>query len=262
MASGAAGPTTDSSFKQALLGEISTQLGGTFSFLGNYPDVDKIIIGVIATESGSGLSWSNVSVKHQIVPATSGFGLSFEQHPVVIAARKNVVINQGNLSQGRLAQSLLGCMGAYLIRGLQQGVKSFGLVQNNYKAYCESIGLLVDPGQSITALFTEDPDGLRRGLVAGLCILDANYKTYMSKYSGDKNAAMQKTIRSHLGDPNSTDVVTGISSNDYLARVMNNANAFSNSSGASRYSSMATGAIKQAVNTGSSPGTTPGCGVL
>lgn len=259
MASAAAGPVPANDFRQALKTEMDTQLGGNFSLLGSYPDIDKLVFGVISTESGQGMNWGNVNVSHRMVPATSGFGLSFEKHQVVINARKSFAINQSNLSQGRLAQSLLGCMGAYLIRGLQQGPKSFGHVQNNYTSVAESIGLLVDPGQSITALFTQDADGLRRGLVAGLCVLETNYKIYLKKYPGNKTAAIEATIRAHLGDPNAVDVVTGISSSDYLARVMNNSNSYSG--GSSRYTGVSNNSVKSAPSTGYSPGTSPGCGV-
>src|SRR5438132_9742204 len=119
MASSRAGPALSTEFRQALQAEMNTQLRGTFSVLASYTDIDKLIVGVIATESGAGLNWGNVDVAHRIVPATSGFGLSFEQHQVTINARKSLAINQANVSQGRLAQSLLGTMGAYLIRGLQ-----------------------------------------------------------------------------------------------------------------------------------------------
>lgn len=260
MATGAAGPSASSEFRQALKAEIDTQLGSNFSILGGYPDVDKIIIGVISVESGQGLNWNNVSVAHKIVPATSGFGKSVEEHQVIKAARANLALNQGNINHGRLAQSLLGCMGAYLMRGLQNGPKGFPHVQGSYSGIAESIGLLVSPGQSITALFTQDQEGLRRGLVAGLCVLEYNYKIYIRKYNGDKTKAIQQTVRVHLGDPNSADVVTGINSSDYLDRVMKNANGYASSSGANKYSGMATNAIKAAVNTGSSPGTAPGCG--
>lgn len=260
MATGAAGPSSSSEFRQALQAEINTQLGGNFSVLGSHPDVDKIIIGVIAVESGQGLNWNNVNVAHRTVPATSGFGKSVEQHQVIKAARANLALNQGNINHGRLAQSLLGCMGAYLIRGLQNGPRGFPHVQGSYSGIAESIGLLVSPGQSITALFTQDEVGLRRGLVAGLCVLEYNYKIYLRKYSGDKNKAIQQTVRVHLGDPNSADVITGINSSDYLDRVMKNANGYSSSSGANKYSGMATNSIKSAVNTGSGPGTAPGCG--
>lgn len=259
MASAAAGPMPANDFRQALKAEMDIQLGGNFSLLGSYPDVDKIIVGVISTESGQGMNWGNVDVAHRMVPATSGFGLSFERHQVVVNARQNLAVNQANLNQGRLAQSLLGCMGAYLIRGLQLGPKGFGHVQNNYSHVAESMDLLVDPGQSITALFTRDADGLRRGLFAGLCILETNYKIFLRKYPGDKTAAIEATIRSHLGDPNSVDVVTGISSGDYLARVMNNANSYAG--GASRYMGVSSNSVKSAPSTTYSQGKAPGCGI-
>jgi hypothetical protein len=238
---------------------MDIQLGGNFSILGSYQDVDKIIVGVIATESGAGLNWGNVDVAHRMVPATSGFGLSFEQHQVTQNARKSLAVNQSNLSQGRLAQSLLGTMGAYLIRGLQLGPKGFGHVQNNYKSVAEAMDLLVNPGESITARFTQDADGLRRGLFAGLCILETNYKIFLKKYPGNKTAAIEATIRSHLGDPNSVDAVTGISSGDYLSRVMNSANSYAG--GSSKYMGVSNNSVKVAQSTGYRPGTSPGCGV-
>lgn len=261
MATAAAGVTGNSDFLQSLKAEIATQLGGNFPVLGRYPDADRIILGIISVESGKGMGWGNVNVAHEMVPATSGFGKSYEAHQVVRAARtQTYTVNQTNLSHGRLAQSLMGCMGAYLIRGLQNGPGGFPHVQVGYSGVAESVGLLVNPGDSVTALFTPDAVGLRRGLVAGLCIFEHNYKLFLKKYNGNQTNAIQNAVRVHLGDPTSADVVTGISTSDYLARVMNNANSSASGPSAKNYMSTSSGGVKTASNSQRSPGVTPGCG--
>lgn len=251
--------TTSSNFRQLLEQEIDSQLGSNFTVLGSHPSAKKIILGIISVESGSGMNWKNVSVLHQLLPATSGFGKSYENHPIIKSARKDITKNPTYLNHGRTAHSLLGCMGAYLIRGLESG-KGFPYVQNSYKGLAESIGLLVDPGESISALFTEDIDGLRRGLVAGMCIIEHNYKTNLR--NKDRDAAMQQAVRNHLGDPNVSDVITGISSNDYLARVMNSANQASSKSPGSKYGQMAVNTIRNKPDSSgvTSKASAPGCG--
>lgn len=260
MATAAAGTTPSDEFRQALQAEIDSQLGGNFALLGSHPNVDNMIIGMICVESGQGLDWRNVDVAHTTVPATSGFGKSYENHQVTKAARANPALNQGNITQGRQAQSLLGCMGAYLIRGLQQGPRGFFHVQQSYYyGIAESAGILVNPGDSITALFPRNKDGLMRGLVAGLCVMESNYRTFLSKTPGDKDKAMRKTIQAHLGDPNAVDVITGINSSTYLDRVLSNAQNYA-SGRSSRYTGLANNSVKSAKNSGYSRGTAPGCG--
>lgn len=261
------GTAVSSNFRQVLESEIDSLLGGSFSVLGQNPMALRVIVGVIAVESGAGLSWSNVDVAHKPVPATIGFGKAFENHHVVKAARKISAIDQTNLSQGRVAHSLLGCMGAYLIRGLHREPRGFPHVQASYSGLAESVGVLVNPGESLTALFTRDRTGLVRGLVAGMCVMEYNYKIYLSKYSGDMRRALQQTVRVHLGDPNSVDAVTGINSGDYLARVMNHANEYSSAvSGASalsdiKYSSLQNNSARESPDSSgvSGRGSSPGC---
>lgn len=251
--------TTSSNFRQLLEAEIDVQLGNNFSVLGDHPSAKKIILGVISVESGTGMSWRNVSIPHQLLPATAGFGKAYENHPIIKAARQNPSIDPTNLNDGRTAHSLLGCMGAYLIRGLETG-RGFPYVQVPYRSVAESVGLLVNPGESIKALFTEDIEGLRRGLVAGMCILEYNYKNALK--TRDKDAAIQRAVRLHLGDPNAADAVTGISNNDYLARVMNNANKASSPDPGAKYGERAVNIVRNApVKSGvTHKRNAPGCG--
>lgn len=259
------GVAANSNFRQVYELEIKNQLDTNFRVLANHPKAVAYIVGITCVESGSGLSWKNVSVKHQVLPSTQGFGKYFEQHQVTLAARKNPSVNQTNLTQGRQAQSLLGCMGAYLIRGLQNGPKGFPHVQKDYSAVAESVGCLVNPGESLSAIFTEDMAGLRRGLVAGMCVLEYNYKIYLRKFSGDKDKAFYQTIKSHLGSPNSADVITGINGDDYLARVINNSSGYSNakSSGTAdtTYVAVTENTPRSSPDSSgiTSPGTAPGC---
>lgn len=273
----AGGVAPVSNFRQVLVDEIANQLSTNFTILAGHPKALQYIVGVVCVESGQGLGWGNVSVRHQVLPNTVGFGKYFESHQVTKAARSNVAINQANLTQGRQAQSVLGCMGAYLIRGLQNGPKGFPHVQSAYAGVAESVGCLVNPGESITALFTEDIAGLKRGLVAGMCVLEYNYKIYIRKYAGDKDRAMKQTIKSHLGSPNTADVITGINGDDYFNRVLNNSNGFVSSTQPPRTSTVNTtssdlsrntyfSAAQSSVNQGplasgvSTPGKSPGCG--
>lgn len=267
--SGTSGITASSNFLQVLEREIDAQLGSNFSVLGSHPSAHKIIMGVIGVETGVGYGWRAVNLPHQLLPATVGFGKAFEAHHVVKANRNIAAINQANLTQGRQAHSLLGCMGAYLIRGLHQGPKGFPHVQSSYSSVAESVGLLVSPGESISEKFTQDVEGLRRGLVAGMCVLEYNYKIYTRSNPGDKDLAMRKTVSSHLGDPNAFDVVTGINSSDYLARVMNTANGYARSTSTVtssstpdvRYSDIAKNSVKNSPDSSgvTTPGSKPGC---
>lgn len=255
------GVAVSSNFRQILENEIKSQISTNFLTLGGHPQAVNYVLGIIGVESGKGYSWKNVSIKHAVLSGTSGIGKAYEKHPLVKAARARPVINQTNVTQGRQAHSLLGCLGAYLIRGLESGEKSFPHVQGSYKEIAEGVGCLVNVGESISALFTEDLAGLRRGLVPGLCVMEYNYKIALRQKGGNKDQAMALTIRRHLGDPNAADSITGISSSDYLARVMNNANAVSSSSGGREYASVETNSSRSSPESSgvTSRGTAPGC---
>ncbi len=258
----AGGVAANSNFLQLLKSEIASQLSTNFTQLGSHPRAADYVLGVIGTESGMGFSWKNVSIKHAVLSGTSGIGKAYEQHPIIVNARKSVVIDQTNVTQGRQAHSLMGALGAYLIRGLQSGAKSFPHVQGKYKEIAEGIGCLVEPGQSISSLFTEDLAGLKRGLVPGLCILEYNYSNCLKKYGGDKDKAVYQAIRLHLGDPNAADSVTGISSSDYLAKVMNTSNQTSGASGGSKiYNAISQNTTRYTPETSgvTAKGSAPGC---
>lgn len=261
------GVTTSSNFRQLLDKEIDSQLGGAFSQLGDHPLSRKVVLGMICTESGSGLSWNNVNIQHAVLPAAYGIGKSYENHPVIKASRINPSTNQVNLNQGRQAHSLLGCLGAYLIRGLETGPASFPYVQAKYKQLAEAVGLLVNPGEPISALFPQNEEGLRRGLMAGLCILATNYANQLRKNPNDPSGALSMAVRLHLGDPTSRDSVTGISSSDYLARVMAYADAAGAKSPGAKFQEMAVNATRSAPVSsgvknadGSVTRKAPGCG--
>lgn len=259
------GVATSDNFLQLLKSEIASQLSTNFHVLNNHPRAADFILGVIGVESGMGYNWGNVSVRHPVLSGTFGIGKAYEYHPIIADARLVPTMNQTNLTQGRQAHSLLGVLGAYLIRGLESGSKSFPHVQGKYKEIAEGVGCLVHPGASLYALFTEDLAGLRRGLVPGMCILEYNYKIALNQNKGNKDSAMNLAIRRHLGDPNAADSVTGVSSSDYLARVVNNANGAARSAAkdtrARAYSSVAQSGPRSSPNPSgvTQPGAAPGC---
>lgn len=261
----AGGSAQSSNFRQLLEAEVRSQLSTNFPTLGNHPRATEYILGVVGVESGSGYNWGNVSVRHQVLSGASGIGKAYENHPVILQARKTTALDQTNITQGRQAHSLLGTLGAYLIRGLATGAKSFPHVQGSYKEIAESVGCLVNAGESLFSLFTEDLAGLKRGLVPGMCILEYNYKIALRQKAGNKDQAIYLAIRRHLGDPNAADSITGITSSDYLARVMNNANGVSNSKYGSspgrEYAHVSTSTTRSSPESSgvTTPGSAPGC---
>lgn len=112
-----------------------------------------------------------------------------------ILIRPNLdVTTKNNIEQGYHPHGLSACMGAYHVKGTKANRYMFG----PNKAVASSLGLEVEPGQSITSLFPASEVGIRRSIASGLIAYDQKYKTALSL--GFKGAdAVAKAIAWYVG---------------------------------------------------------------
>jgi hypothetical protein len=83
------------------------------------------------------------------------------------------------LIDGLYAHGVSAAMGAYHVKGTRAYSSMFGLPK--YQGLAQSEGLVVNPNQSITALYVDTKAGRRKSIIAGLIILDQHYCTWLGK---------------------------------------------------------------------------------
>lgn len=111
-----------------------------------------------------------------------------------------------NVQQGFVAHGLSACMGCYHVIGTPNYNSDF----LPYKSLVQSMGLAVNPGESITALFPNNELGKMRSIVAGLIILQNKYKIHINskKSLGYQNPAkaIEMAVGSYVGKAGSRDI--------------------------------------------------------
>lgn len=104
-----------------------------------------------------------------------------------------------NVEDGYYAHGLSACMGCYHVKNTPTG--------DEFKQYSEHAaliaqeGLQVNPGESISALFTDDEAGWRKSIASGLIILDQKYRKALIKAGGNTAKAIQLAVGYYLGTP-------------------------------------------------------------
>ena len=79
---------------------------------------------------------------------------------------------------GLYAHGLSAAMGAYHVKGTKAYNTMFGLPK--YQGIAQSNNLLVDVGNRVTDVYTNDKPGRYRSIVAGLIILDRHYCSWLN----------------------------------------------------------------------------------
>jgi hypothetical protein len=164
-----------------------------FPDLARIPDIVYIAMAIWGHESSFNMSWSNTkfwgensglngssSIHPGVTP--SNFGSLIPQYMNSPAIRS--LISNGstpsqvliNINQGRAAHGASGVMGCYCVKNTGPNIDMFG--HSYYRKVITDLGLEVNPGESIIALFPDNDTGLTRSIAAGLLVLDSKYKIY------------------------------------------------------------------------------------
>lgn len=87
---------------------------------------------------------------------------------------KRITLGQSPaIIDGLYAHGVSATMGAYHIKGCQACSDTFS--SSKYLGIATDNGLLVEPGNRVTTIYTEDVAGRKRSIIAGLIILDWHY---------------------------------------------------------------------------------------
>lgn len=105
-----------------------------------------------------------------------------------------------NIRQGQFAHGLSACMGCYHVRG----TKAFSYMFKPHLAMVEELGLAVNPGESITALFPDNDAGRMRSIAAGLIVYDQKYKAFLRK-GLSPSEALNNAVIAYVGNPKARD---------------------------------------------------------
>lgn len=189
-----------------------------FYALQSAPDAWYIMMATMELESGYRVFHGSAapSANHIIIGTGSGIGRSYWFDPVIVPLKTSSDFNvQKNIAEGLSAKALMGTMGMYQVRNCTE---SNNMMKGAYRAIAESAGLMVDPGQSSSAVFTNDDAGAQKSIVMGCIIMETKYKARRAKYRED--IAITLAIGDYLGKAGTKDVL-GTSPSMRLDNVLN-----------------------------------------
>lgn len=198
------------------------------------PDIVYVALAIFGLESGWNL-WHKKSFSHGADTVLSGYDSSHKS-PVPVETSsliraywyspviQNLVKTKGfdvnimtALHQGRVAHGLSACMGCYHVRGTKTN-ESF----KPYSKVVGDLGLEVNPGESITALFPQNETGERRSIAAGLIILDEKYKIAKKQFKSESDA-IRAAVGYYVGKAGAKDI-NGYSAEDRIKGVYTRSN--------------------------------------
>ncbi len=182
-----------------------------FSLLKTAPDILYVAMAIWGLESGWKL-WHNhggvLDSRHlsPVDPNRStliGTGYRFADPIKSFMARPNLTsVEADNVAQGFVAHGLSACMGCYHVRGTPNYNTDF----KPYESIVNSLGIAVNPGESITALFPDNDIGKTRSIVAGLIILQNKYKIGLRKFDKNVSKAIEAAVGWYVGTAGARDV--------------------------------------------------------
>ena len=187
-----------------------TLLKQYFPTLSRIPDIVYLCTAMWGTESTFHMSFTNtkftgenavlngVTSMHHDPTASNAGGLipSYMKSPNV-----QNILHSGtpqqiiNIHQGRVPHGASGCMGCYNVYGTRPYNDIFR--NKHYALVIDTLGLTVQPGQSIIGLFPDNDTGLARSIACGLIVLDNKYRIALKKYGPQR--AMEYAIDAYVG---------------------------------------------------------------
>jgi len=178
-------PASDNSYMITLADITKKSIDQYFPLLKTAPDILYVAMAIWGMESGWKLlhrkSSGVIDSSHlsPVDPRRStlvGKGYN-NSNPIQNILNSTDYVAKTNVIQGYVAHGLSACMGCYHVKGTPNYITDFAPNQ----AIVDALGLAVDPGQSITALFAANDElAMTRSVVAGLIILQNKYKIYLN----------------------------------------------------------------------------------
>lgn len=190
-----------------------------FPALWSAPDSWYIMMATMELESGYRIfhGKANPSPNHVSIGTGSGIGRSYWFDPVIAPLKTTNDFNtQKNIVEGLSAKALMATMGMYQVRNCKE---SNDMLIGNYRSIAESHGLMVNPGQSSSAVFTNDDDGALKSIVMGCIVMETKYKGRRAKNTND-STAMKLAVGDYLGKAGTKDIL-GSSPSMRLDNVLN-----------------------------------------
>jgi hypothetical protein len=176
-----------------------------FPILLSAPNSFYIMMATMEAESsyrilhGTGSPTAN----HATISVLTGIGKSYWLDPVVERLKSSVDPTvRANLIEGLSAKALMGTMGMYQVRNCKE---SNSIMSGGYRSTAESLGLMVNAGESISDTFPDDDTGARNSMVLGCMIMEHKYKIRKTKFYSDM--AMRLAAGDYLGKAKAADVL-------------------------------------------------------
>jgi hypothetical protein len=178
-------------------------LTNKFPYLADAPDALYIMMATMGHESGFKIYHRGGTTPNhiQISKFRSGIGKSYWNDPVIIPIRDDPTYAV-NVEEGLSAKALMATMGMYQVRNCQE---SLAMISGRYRDIAESYNLMVNPGQSISGVFSNDDTGATRSMVMGCIVMETKY--LRRRRNHDPSSALFFAVGDYLGKAGAKDVL-------------------------------------------------------
>lgn len=176
-----------------------------FPTLWSAPNSFYIMMSTMELESGYRIvhGSTNPTPNHAVIGVSTGIGKSYWYDPIIVPLREsgNPTVKT-NIIEGLSAKALMATMGMYQVRNCRE---SNSLINGYYRDLAESLGLMVNAGESISAKFPNNDTGARNSMVLGAMIMEQKYKIRAAKNSPE--LAMRLAVGDYVGKAGMKDIL-------------------------------------------------------
>lgn len=176
-----------------------------FPILAKAPDALYTMMAIMGHESsfnifhrgGTTPNHTNIDVNR------SGIGKSYWNDQVIVPIRNSPILSiRNNVIEGISGKALMATMGMYQVRNCSE---SRAYVSGVYRDIAEFYNLMVEPGDSISAVFTNDDAGATKSMVMGCIIMEQKYVSRLRTHQPSN--AMFFAIGDYLGKAGAKDIL-------------------------------------------------------
>lgn len=191
---------------QKLTGFMETTMKTHFRTLYECPNSLYIMMATMGLESSFRVWPNGANANHVTIGTSSGIGRSYYTDPLILPKYQSPATYNTTvpvLNEGLSAKALMATMGMYQVRGTRESRAVMAL--GNYSALAEANGLMVDPGQSASSVFTNDDVGAQRSIIMGCIIMEGKVRNRLKK--SVKTEAIRMAVGDYLGKAGAKDVL-------------------------------------------------------